>query len=87
MTQKQLAEKSGVSLRSLQRFENGEDIQVQNLLKILKALDLIDNISVLVPDVTERPSVYLMKEGLPKRVRLKKEKTNAKAEFQWGDGK
>ena len=54
LTQKQLADRSGVSLRSIQRFENGEDIQLGNLIKLLSALGLDSNVEMLVPDVTRR---------------------------------
>ena len=75
-------DKSGVSKRSISRLEQGESVQVDNLFKILLALDLGDNIELLVPDQTKRPSYYLEKsEDKPKRVRKKTEKKD----FKWGD--
>ncbi len=51
-------------------------------MKILLALDLGENIELLVPDQTKRPSFYLQKaDNKPKRVRRKANKT----EFKWGD--
>lgn len=82
MSQQDLAEKTGVSKRSISRLEQGESVQVDNLFKILLALGLSDNIDLLVPDQTRRPSYYLEnKENKPKRVRKKTEKTG----FKWGD--
>ena len=52
------------------------------MFKILLALELGDNIELLVPDQTKRPSFYLEKTAdKPKRVRKKIEKS----EFKWGD--
>ena len=86
MTQKQLADRSGVSLRSIQRFENGEDIQFSNLVKLLNALELDRNIEMLVPDVTKRPSAYLEKAKRRQRVRLPKADNEKTAvSFRWGD--
>ena len=82
MSQQDLEDKSGVSKRSISRLEQGESIQLDNLFKIIIALGLADNIEMLVPDQTKRPSYYLEKaENKPKRVRKKTEKTN----FKWGD--
>lgn len=82
MSQQELEDKTGVSKRSISRLEQGESVQVDNLFKILVALGLGDNIDLLVPDQTKRPSYYLEnKENKPRRVRKK----NSKAEFKWGD--
>ena len=82
MSQQDLEDKSGVSKRSISRLEQGESVQVDNLFKILLALDLEENIELLVPDQTKRPSYYLKTtDDRPKRVRKKKEKSG----FKWGD--
>ncbi len=74
MSQQDLEDKTGVSKRSISRLEQGESVQVDNLFKILLALELGDNIELLVPDQTKRPSFYLEKTAdKPKRVRKKGE--------------
>lgn len=82
MSQQDLEDKTGVSKRSISRLEQGKSVQVDNLFKILLALDLGENIELLVPDQTKRPSYYLKKTvDEPKRVRKRTEKS----EFKWGD--
>ena len=82
MSQQDLEDKSGVSKRSISRLEQGESVQVDNLFKILLALGLGDNIELLVPDQTKRPSYYLEHaDSQPKRVRKK----TGKYDFKWGD--
>lgn len=83
ITQKELAERSGVSLRSISRFEQGEDIQLSSLVKILRSLGLLDNLNMLVPEVTKSPSYYLP-TTTKKRVRKKKAEENNEP-FRWGD--
>ena len=86
MTQKQLADRSGVSLRSIQRFEKGEDIQFSNLVKLLNALGLTNNLEMLVPDVTGRPSAYVKQTPKRQRVRVIKDDPVKDTEtFKWGD--
>ena len=82
MTQKELAEKSMVSLRSISRFENGEDITMSNLIKLMQALGIGGNLEVLVPDYTMRPSYFI--ENEEKRMRVGKRKTSDNT-WKWGD--
>ena len=82
MSQQELADKTGISKRSISRLEQGESVQLNNLFLILIALDLGDNIELLVPDQAKRPSFYLEKtEKITKRVKKK----NKKKAFKWGD--
>ena len=83
LTQKELAERSGVSLRSISRFEQGGDIGFELLIKLLRALGLQDNLSLLIPDVTISPSYYLGQSR--KRVRKKKTDDKTSRVFKWGD--
>lgn len=83
MSQQDLENQTGVSKRSISRLEQGGSVQVDNLFKILTALDLGENIELLVPDQSKRPSYYLdKKEDKPQRVRRNPAK---KKEFKWGD--
>lgn len=84
MTQKELSDKTGISVRSISRFENGEDISLSAFLKILRALELDNRIDALVPDYKKRPSAYL--ESEKKRQRASSKKSEKRA-FVWGDEK
>ena len=82
LSQQELEDLTGVSVRSISRLEQGDSVQLDTLFKILLALDLGDNIELLVPDQTKRPSYYLeQSDDRPKRVRKKTEKKR----FKWGD--
>ena len=82
MSQQELADKTGISKRSISRLEQGESVQLNSLFTILIALGLGDNIDLLVPDQAKRPSFYLEKtENIARRVRKKPEKES----FKWGD--
>lgn len=83
ITQKELAEMSGVSMRSISRFEQGEDIRFELIIKLLRSLGLQDNLSLLIPDVTRAPSYYLRKT--PKRVRKVNKSPETARAFKWGD--
>lgn len=89
LTQKELADKSGVALRSVLRMESGEDVQLANLIKVLIALDLDANLDMLVPDPTKRPSYYLKDKSVAsRRKRVRKAKSpNPNTDHRWGDEK
>lgn len=82
VSQKELSERSMVSLRSISRFENGEDISVSNLIKLLQAINLGGNLEVLIPDYAKRPSYYVQKDKIRKRVRQTKPESRT---WKWGD--
>lgn len=83
LSQQDLAEKTGISVRSISRFEQGNSVQLEILVKILIALQLQDNLELLIPDQKQRPSYYLEDTEIKnKRVKNKK---NVKAKFKWGD--
>ncbi len=84
MTQQEMADKSGLSVRSITRFENCGDISLSNFIKLLSALNLSDKLDLIVPDQSRRPSYYLEAEHPRKRaVSANKRKTNR--QFKWGD--
>lgn len=83
LSQQDLQDKSGISVRSISRIEQGSSIQFESLIKVLSALDLDGNLELLIPDQTRRPSYYL--EDNAKQNRRVRKKTAPKEMFKWGD--
>ena len=86
MTQEELSEKAGVSVKIVSKIENGRDVTVINLIKVLKAMNLQGHLEVLVPDETRNPAYYIDKENQRKRVRKRKTESEIKP-WKWGDEK
>ncbi len=63
MTQAQLADSAGVSLSTVIRMEGGSSSQISNLVRVLRALGLLDNMELLVPKPTISPIQQLEMEG------------------------
>ena len=82
LTQEELADKSMVSLSTIKRFENGEDIGLSKLIRLMESLDLIGNFEILIPDQSNRPSYYLDRTKPRQRAR---KKTVKKSDWKWGD--
>ena len=72
MTQKEVAEQSGVSLLTIRRFEQGYsyDIKLGNLIALLKAIDFADGLTEILPEFPVSPYALARQEAnKPKRVR------------------
>ena len=71
LTQADLAERAGISLPTLTRFENGASIQLINFLRILRVLNLLTGLDQALPSPQRSPMQLLeqKKEGKPRRVR------------------
>lgn len=72
MTQKDLAKKSGVSLRTVSAIESGKNASMENVIRILKTLNLEQSINSIVPDtseiVTVRQTTVRKRYKAPKRI-------------------
>lgn len=73
-TQKELAQKSGVSLHSVQKIEQGKSVSMDIFLAVLRTLKLLNNLEVLVPDVGLSPIQLLKNQGVKKQ-RIRKTTT------------
>lgn len=62
-TQAMVADKAGVSERSLRDLESGQGSTVQTLIRVLKALDAHDVIGAIAPRPTISPMQLLKKKS------------------------
>ncbi len=67
MCQTDLAERAGISAKTMARIENGENIRIDNILRVLRALDMLDALDTFLP-VPEVCEVCCC-EGMKKRER------------------
>lgn len=76
LTQKDLAEKAGVSLSTIRRIEDGQTVQFENILRVLKALNLLSKLEMLVPSQRLTPMQLLEGEKKKKTYRKSTKKQN-----------
>lgn len=67
-TQKEVSEKSGMSVFTISTFENGSatGITMASFIKLLRAIDSLDQIEQLLPELPESPRA-LFKQQQKKR--------------------
>jgi transcriptional regulator with XRE-family HTH domain len=63
LTQAQLAEEAGVSKSTVERLEAGVSTDSVMLVRVLRALKLIDALEGLIPDQSQSPITLLKQKG------------------------
>ena len=85
-TQAALALEAGVSNRTMTRVEQGQSVQASNLIRILRALQLIENLDALIPEPVVSPIQQLKMQGKQrKRASSKSVKSDKQGTWSWGD--
>jgi putative transcriptional regulator len=85
-TQAALAQEAGVSNRTMTRVENGNSIQASSLIRILRALKLLENLDGLIPEPVASPVQQLKMQGKQrKRASSKLEMPYKEGTWSWGD--
>jgi transcriptional regulator with XRE-family HTH domain len=86
ITQAQLAEEAGVSLRTIGRFEKGQGVSLDTFIRIMTALGIQQNLEALLPDPAVRPIERVgLSAGERKRARPARSGAERPA-WSWGDG-
>ena len=88
LTQAELAERAGVSKRTLERVEAGHSTDFVMLIRLLRALKLIEGLESLIADLPQSPLALLKLKGRERqRVRHSKvaEPAPSGRPWKWGE--
>ncbi|MGI9289523.1 MAG: helix-turn-helix domain-containing protein [Pseudomonadales bacterium] len=84
MNQTTLANEAGVSRRTITRLENGEGVSLDTLIRVMKALGVVDRLETLLPDPTVRPIERVRLKGR-ERKRAREKSGAGSSNWTWGD--
>jgi len=84
-SQVELAQRSGIAKRTLERLEAGQSVQLVNLIRVLRALDLLTTLDVLLPETGPRPMDLLKLQGKVRQRVSRKNTAPPPANWSWGD--
>lgn len=85
LSQKELAERAGISVRTLSTIENNGDVRLEILIRVLRAMGLIENLNVLLPELEFNPEDYRMLGKSRQRVSKRKMEQEHNSGWKWGD--
>jgi transcriptional regulator with XRE-family HTH domain len=85
LTQAQAAEEAGVGKRTIERVEAGSDTQVATLIRLMRVLDLTDELDRLVPEPGPRPMDLLKLKGKERKRASSRRSERTEEDWQWGD--
>ena len=86
LTQVEAAAEAGLSKRTIARIENGGSAQVSSLIRLLRALDLLDRVEALVPEERAGPIELLRLKGKQrKRASKPRPDSTSDSSWTWGD--
>lgn len=85
-TQADLAEAAGVSKRTVERLEGGASVQLTNLVRVLRALGVVDRFASMLPESRPRPLEVLDRGRQPRRrAPRRKPEPRSPAPWSWED--
>ena len=72
LQQKELAELSGVSLTTVVRLEKGDAVTFEKMIRILRMLDMLENLELFIPKPPVSPILMRKLQG-KKKIRVRKD--------------
>lgn len=86
LTQAELAHQAGVSKRTVERFEAGESLQLANLIRLCRVLNLLDGVDAFIPTPKPSPIVQLKLRGKARQRASSPQAVDlAIKQWTWGD--
>jgi transcriptional regulator with XRE-family HTH domain len=88
LTQDELARTAGVSKRTIERLESGRSVQLSNLIRTLRALNLAQNFGQLLPATGPSPLQQLkLRSKERRRASGNKKPATGRTNWTWSDDK
>lgn len=79
-TQAALAEKAGVSKRTIERIESGSSIQLSTLIQVLRVFQLLDGLNEVLPEKRSAP----IKKEAKAEVKMEDKQEPGRRSQTWG---
>ena len=85
LTQTELAERAGVSLKTVSNLESGRDVRLGSLISVLRALNMLANIEAIVPEHRPSPNAYFALGHDRRRAISPSRRRGSAGPMKWGD--
>ena len=84
-SQTELAERSGISRRTITAIEHGEGSTLTTLIALLRALNALDTLEGFLPDPGPSPMALIRLQEEPVKYASKPRKQTPQTPWKWGD--
>lgn len=85
ITQSQLADQAGVSLRTIGRLEKGKGVSLDTFIRVLTALGVENSLLNLLPDTAVRPIERIELSGTERKRARPSNRVGESKTWVWGD--
>ena len=85
LTQAQLATEAGLSLSTLRRLEDGKNISLDNLIRVMDALQIAGRLDALTPALDVRPVERVRPAGRERKRAAPAASPPPASRWAWGD--
>ena len=85
LTQAQLATEAGLSLSTLRRLEDGKNISLDNLIRVMDALQIAGRLDALTPALDIRPVERVRPAGRERKRAAPAASPPPASRWAWGD--
>lgn len=85
LTQAELASQAGVSKRTVERMEAGGATQLVNLVRVCRALGLVEGFETLIPEPAPSPVAQLKLRGKERKRASSVKPPEPQGKWRWGD--
>lgn len=85
LTQAGLAIEAGVSKRTVERMEAGGATQLVNLVRVCRALGLVEGFEILIPEPAQSPVAQLKLRGKERKRASSVKPPEPQGKWRWGD--
>lgn len=87
LTQKEMAERTNLSVRTISNLETGNDTTLSTVVEVLRVLGQLQALELVVPEQSVRPSEIVALGKARERATSKKSKPQPTNHWKWGDEK
>ena len=84
-TQKEMAEMTNLSLRTISNLESGKDVSFSTVIEVLRALGQLQSLELMIPEQGPRPSEIAALGKPRERARKKADTAALETGWKWGD--
>ncbi|MEO8195677.1 MAG: helix-turn-helix domain-containing protein [Thermoanaerobaculia bacterium] len=85
ITQAVLAREAGIGKRTLERMEDGGGAQIVSLIRVLRALGLLERLDLLAPEALPSPIALARLQGRRRQRATRKRDVSPAAAWTWNE--